>query len=165
MGKKRGEWFSTMIWSIVLICMIIQITCPETGIGGMINEGSMAVLFFCAGIICAWSAVKKRKEDKRALILGICLAISACIPGCRISGRLAADLIEGPHRVHLTSVTTEEINGLSGLISHHYYLCGRDEKRREYQLKISSDEYYELEGKQQVTVLCCPRTERVLKFL
>ena len=26
------------------------------------------------------------------------------------------------------------------------------------------DEYYELEGEEQVTVLCYPRTERILKF-
>lgn len=32
-------------------------------------------------------------------------------------------------------------------------------------MEVSADEYYELEGKQQVTVLCYPRTERILKIL
>ena len=73
--------------------------------------------------------------------------------------------MEGPHMIHLTSVTERETNGLSGLISHHYYLCGRDDEWTEYQMEISSDEYYELEGEEQVTVLCYPRTERILKFL
>lgn len=42
---------------------------------------------------------------------------------------------------------------------------GRDDEWTEYQMEISSDEYYELEGEEQVTVLCYPRTERILKFL
>ena len=40
-----------------------------------------------------------------------------------------------------------------------------DDEWTEYQMEISSDEYYELEGEEQVTVLCYPRTERILKFL
>ena len=47
--------------------------------------------------------------------------------------------------IHLTSVTERETNGLSGLISHHYYLCGRDETGKKiWNLKISSDEFYGL---------------------
>lgn len=111
---------------------------PETGIGGMVNEGSMAVLFFGVGAVCAYAAIKKRKEDKSALVLGLCLAVLACVPGGWISGKVAADLIEGPKTIRLTSVTTEELNGLSGLISHHYYLCGRGEDGKQYRLEVSA---------------------------
>ena len=90
------------------------------------------------------------------LILGI---------GGWISGKLVLDLISGPEVVRLTSVTMRESSGIYGLISRHYYLCGRDDEWTEYQMEISSDEYYELEGEEQVTVLCYPRTERILKFL
>lgn len=55
-----------------------------------------------------------------------------------ISGKVAADLIEGPKTIRLTSVTTEELNGLSGLISHHYYLCGRGEDGKQYRLEVSA---------------------------
>ena len=82
-----------------------------------------------------------------------------------ISGKLVLDLISGPEVVRLTSVTMRESSGIYGLISRHYYLCGRDDEWTEYQMEISSDEYYELEGEEQVTVLCYPRTERILKFL
>ena len=87
--------------------------------------------------------------------------------GVWISRKLVLDLIEGPKIVHLTSITMDESCGMSGIISHHYYLCGRDDndKWKGYQMEVSADEYYELEGKQQVTVLCYPRTERILKIL
>lgn len=75
---------------------------------------------------------------KSALVLGLCLAVLACVPGGWISGKVAADLIEGPKTIRLTSVTTEELNGLSGLISHHYYLCGRGEDGKQYRLEVSA---------------------------
>ena len=82
-----------------------------------------------------------------------------------MSSKIVSDLIAGPQIVHLTSVTMDEYNGLHGLASHRYYLCGYDENWEEYQFDISADEYYELEEKQQITVLYYPRTERILKFL
>lgn len=79
---------------------------------------------------------EKNKKEKSALILGIGLSIFAFIFGYRISERLIKDLMEGPHMIHLTSVTERETNGLSGLISHHYYLCGRDETGKNMNLKF-----------------------------
>ena len=38
-----------------------------------------------------------------------------------------------------------------------------NDKWKGYQMEVSADEYYELEGKQQLTVLCYPRTKRVFK--
>ena len=73
--------------------------------------------------------------------------------------------MEGPHMIHLTSVTERETNGLSGLISHHYYLCGRDETGKKYEFEISSDEFYGLENTHEITVLCYLRTERIFKFV
>ena len=121
----------------------------------------IAVLLF----IVAYAAIKKRKEDKSALVLGLCLAVLACVPGGWISGKVAADLIEGPKTIRLTSVTTEELNGLSGLISHHYYLCGRGEDGKQYRLEVSADEFYELENIHEIIVRCYSRTERILEFL
>lgn len=120
---------------------------------------------FGVGAVCAYAAIKKRKEDKSALVLGLCLAVLACVPGGWISGKVAADLIEGPKTIRLTSVTTEELNGLSGLISHHYYLCGRGEDGKQYRLEVSADEFYELENIHEIIVRCYSRTERILEFL
>ena len=144
--KKIREIAGGILCIAVLLFIVMQIMLPETGIGGMVNEGSMAVLFFGVGAVCAYAAIKKRKEDKSALVLGLCLAVLACVPGGWISGKVAADLIEGPKTIRLTSVTTEELNGLSGLISHHYYLCGRGEDGKQYRLEVSADEFYELEN-------------------
>ena len=125
----------------------------------------MAILFFGIGIFCICSIVKKKKKEKSALILGIGLSIFAFIFGYRISERLIKDLMEGPHMIDLTSVTEIEINGLSGLISHHYYLCGRDETGKKYEFEISSDEFYGLKNTHEITVLCYLRTERIFKFV
>ena len=45
-----------------------------------------------------------------------------------------------------------ELNGLSGLISHHYYLCGRGEVGKQYRLEVSADEFYELENIHEIIV-------------
>jgi len=152
--KKIREIAGGILCIAVLLFIVMQIMLPETGIGGMVNEGSMAVLFFGVGAVCAYAAIKKRKEDKSALV-----------PGGWISGKVAADLIEGPKTIRLTSVTTEELNGLSGLISHHYYLCGRGEDGKQYRLEVSADEFYELENIHEIIVRCYSRTERILEFL
>lgn len=131
--KKIREIAGGILCIAVLLFIVMQIMLPETGIGGMVNEGSMAVL--------------------------------ACVPGGWISGKVAADLIEGPKTIRLTSVTTEELNGLSGLISHHYYLCGRGEDGKQYRLEVSADEFYELENIHEIIVRCYSRTERILEFL
>ena len=107
--KKIREIAGGILCIAVLLFIVMQIMLPETGIGGMVNEGSMAVLFFGVGAVCAYAAIKKRKEDKSALVLGLCLAVLACVPGGWISGKVAADLIEGPKTIRLTSVTTEEL--------------------------------------------------------
>ena len=159
---KLPEEFCVLQFAFLLLC---KLCCRKTGIGGMVNEGSMAVLFFGVGAVCAYAAIKKRKEDKSALVLGLCLAVLACVPGGWISGKVAADLIEGPKTIRLTSVTTEELNGLSGLISHHYYLCGRGEDGKQYRLEVSADEFYELENIHEIIVRCYSRTERILEFL
>lgn len=157
--RKFGKLPEAILCIAVLLFIVMQIMLPETGIGGMVNEGSMAVLFFGVGAVCAYAAIKKRKEDKSALVLGLCLAVLACVPGGWISGKVAADLIEGPKTIRLTSVTTEELNGLSGLISHHYYLCGRGEDGKQYRLEVSADEFYELENIHEIIVRCYSRTD------
>ena len=60
--------------------------------------------------------------------------------------------------------TTEELNGLSGLISHHYYLYGRGEVGKQYRLEVSADEFYELENIHEIIVRCYSRTERIWNF-
>ena len=143
--NRKKELLEAFFLIILFLFIIVQLVLPETGIGGILNEGSMAILFFGIGIFCICSIVKKNKKEKSALILGIGLSIFAFIFGYRISERLIKDLMEGPHMIHLTSVTERETNGLSGLISHHYYLCGRDETGKKYEFEISSDEFYGLE--------------------
>lgn len=162
--QKRRDVFETILWSTVLLLIIVQIALPETGVWGMVKEGSGGVLFFGIGGRCIWGIVQKWKKDNVAVILGILMLAGTFGMGGWISGNLVLDLISGPKVVHLTSVEMRESFGLSGIISHHHYLCGRDHRGKEYELEVSSDEYYELEGKRQVSVLCYPRTERILKF-
>lgn len=151
--NRKKELLEAFFLIILFLFIIAQLVLPETGIGGVLNEGSMAILFFGIGIFCICSIVKKKKKEKSALILGIGLSIFAFIFGYRISERLIKDLMEGPHMIHLTSVTERETNGLSGLISHHYYLCGRDETGKKYEFEISSDEFYEI--KIHMKLPCC----------
>ena len=44
--KKKRELFSTILWTAVLICMIVQIALPETGVLGMVKEGSNFVFWY-----------------------------------------------------------------------------------------------------------------------
>ena len=72
-----------------------------------------------------WAIIQKWKKDKAAVVLGIFMLILTVGIGGWISRKFVLDLIEGPKIVHLTSITMKESFGLSGIISHHYYLCGR----------------------------------------
>lgn len=98
----KKELLEAFFLIILFLFIIAQLVLPETGIGGVLNEGSMAILFFGIGIFCICSIVKKKKKEKSALILGIGLSIFAFIFGYRISERLIKDLMEGPHMIHLT---------------------------------------------------------------
>lgn len=106
--NRKKELLEAFFLIILFLFIIAQLVLPETGIGGVLNEGSMAILFFGIGIFCICSIVKKKKKEKSALILGIGLSIFAFIFGYRISERLIKDLMEGPHMIHLTSVTERE---------------------------------------------------------
>lgn len=64
--KKKRELFSTILWSAVLICMIVQIALPETGVLGMVKEGSYAVLFLGIGGSCV-GAFKNGRRIKSPL--------------------------------------------------------------------------------------------------
>ena len=55
--------------------MIVQIALPETGVLGMVKEGSYAVLFFGIGGSCVWAIIQKWKKDKAAVVLGIFMLI------------------------------------------------------------------------------------------
>ena len=44
--KKIREIAGGILCIAVLLFIVMQIMLPETGIGGMVNEGSMAVLYF-----------------------------------------------------------------------------------------------------------------------
>ena len=163
--KQKWELIQTIAWSLVLVCMLVQIALPETGVWGMVKEGSDAALFFGIGGSCVWAILRKWKKDKAAVTLAAAILILTAGIGGWLSSRLILDLMGCPEVVELESVTLREAFGMSGSISHHYYLCGHGDKWKEYELEVSADEYYALDGKQQVTVLCYPRTERILKFL
>lgn len=90
--NRKKELLEAFFLIILFLFIIAQLVLPETGIGGVLNEGSMAILFFGIGIFCICSIVKKKKKEKSALILGIGLSIFAFIFGYRISERLIKDL-------------------------------------------------------------------------
>lgn len=84
-----------------------------------------------------WTIIQKWKKYKAAVVLGIFMLILTVGIGGWISRKLVLDLIEGPKTIHLTSITMEESSGMSGIISHHYYLCERDDndKWKGYQME------------------------------
>ena len=69
--NRKKELLEAFFLIILFLFIIAQLVLPETGIGGVLNEGSMAILFFGIGIFCICSIVKKKKKEKSALILGI----------------------------------------------------------------------------------------------
>ena len=126
--EKKRDLFTTIFWILVLVFLIVKIVIPETGVLGMVNEGSNAVLFFGIGGSCVWTIIHKRKTNKTAVVFGVLLLVLTLGIGGWISGKLVLDLISGPEVVRLTSVTMRESSGIYGLISRHYYLCGRDDE-------------------------------------
>ena len=133
--EKKRDLFTTIFWILVLVFLIVKIVIPETGVLGMVNEGSNAVLFFGIGGSCVWTIIHKRKTNKTAVVFGVLLLVLTLGIGGWISGKLVLDLISGPEVVRLTSVTMRESSGIYGLISRHYYLCGRDDEWTEYQME------------------------------
>ena len=41
--EKKRDLFTTIFWILVLVFLIVKIVIPETGVLGMVNEGSNAV--------------------------------------------------------------------------------------------------------------------------
>ena len=96
--KKKRELFSTILWTAVLICMIVQIALPETGVLGMVKEGSYAILFFGIGGSCVRAIIQKWKKDKAAVVLGIFMLILTVGIGGWISRKFVLDLIGAENR-------------------------------------------------------------------
>lgn len=65
--NRKKELLEAFFLIILFLFIIAQLVLPETGIGGVLNEGSMAILFFGIGIFCICSIVKKKKKLKRML--------------------------------------------------------------------------------------------------
>lgn len=106
--EKKRDLFTTIFWILVLFFLIVKIVIPETGVLGMVNEGSNAVLFFGIGGSCVWTIIQKRKTNKAAVVFGVLLLVLTVGIGGWISGKLVLDLISGPEVVRLTSVTMRE---------------------------------------------------------
>ena len=69
--EKKRDLFTTIFWILVLVFLIVKIVIPETGVLGMVNEGSNAVLFFGIGGSCVWTIIHKRKTNKTAVVFGV----------------------------------------------------------------------------------------------
>ena len=111
--EKKRDLFTTIFWIIVLVFLIVKIVIPETGVLGMVNEGSNAVLFFGIGGCCLWAIIHKRKTNKAAVVFGVLLLVLTVGIGGWISGKLVLDLISGPEVVRqLLCVNRREYMGL-----------------------------------------------------
>lgn len=108
--EKKRDLFTTIFWILVLVFLIVKIVIPETGVLGMVNEGSNAVLFFGIGGSCVWTIIHKRKTNKTAVVFGVLLLVLILGIGGWISGKLVLDLISGPEVVRLTSGTSYIVN-------------------------------------------------------
>ena len=165
MKKKRNEIYLQQFLDFSAGFLIVKIVIPETGVLGMVNEGSNAVLFFGIGGSCVWTIIHKRKTNKTAVVFGVLLLVLTLGIGGWISGKLVLDLISGPEVVRLTSVTMRESSGIYGLISTALlFMRKRLTSGRNIRWKFLRMSIMSYEGEEQVTVLCYPRTERILKF-
>ena len=61
--KRRREIFRSILCIMMIIFIITQLMLPETGVLGMVNEGSLSILFLGYGGSFLWSGMKRRKED------------------------------------------------------------------------------------------------------
>ena len=84
---------------------------------------------------------KKKKEDKKAFILGIAGFICIFAFGGWLSKNVVMDLMTGSRTVHLTQITTHQS---IGRIRFYYYLSGKDGSKN-YRFKISANEAVGLE--------------------
>ena len=99
--EKKRDLFTTIFWILVLVFLIVKIVIPETGVLGMVNEGSNAVLFFGIGGSCVWTIIHKRKTNGgcfRSIAAGIDIRYwrmdirKACIGSYIRTGGCASDV-------------------------------------------------------------------------
>lgn len=152
-------------YMIAFAVLLGTILLPETGVGGMFNEACMVGLFLIIAIYVVFTAFHKRRDDKKALLLGVTVGLFFLVISVWGLWKIGTDLINGPETIHLTSVTRESSFGLRGLSSESYKLRGYDEQGAYHLLPISRKEYYLFEDVQEVTLSYYPRTERILHFI
>ena len=109
---------------------------------GMVNEAMGALLILSWSICFLIGGIKKKKEDKKAFILGIAGFICIFAFGGWLSKNVVMDLMTGSRTVHLTQITTHQS---IGRIRFYYYLSGKDGSKN-YRFKISANEAVGLEA-------------------
>lgn len=164
-GKDEKTETREKIEVIVIVAAdIFLIACwiflPETGIWGMVKETMGAFLVLSWSIYFLIGGIKKKKDDKKAFILGIAGFICIFAFGGWLSKNVALDLMTGPRTVYLTQITTYQAGGQ---IRFYYYLSGKSGSKN-YRFKISTNEAVELEDAASITLSYYPRTERILEF-
>ena len=89
----------------LIACWILL---PETGMWGMVNEVMGALLILSWSICFLIGGIKKKKEDKKAFMLGIAGFICIFAFGGWLSKNVVMDLMTGSRTVHLTQITTHQ---------------------------------------------------------
>ena len=138
-GKDQKTETREKIEVILIVAAdIFLIACwiflPETGMWGMVNEAMGALLILSWSICFLIGGIKKKKEDKKAFILGIAGFICIFAFGGWLSKNVVMDLMTGSRTVHLTQITTHQS---IGRIRFYYYLSGKDGSKN-YRFKIWS---------------------------
>ena len=141
----------------LIACWILL---PETGMWGMVNEVMGALLILSWSICFLIGGIKKKKEDKKAFMLGIAGFICIFAFGGWLSKKVVMELMTGSRTVHLTQITTHQS---IGRIRFYYYLSEKDGSKN-YRFKISANEAVGLEDAASITLSYYPRTERILEF-
>lgn len=164
-GKDQNTETREKIEVIVIVAAdIFMIACwiflPETGMWGMVKETMGAFLILSWSICFLIGGIKKKKEDKKAFILGIAGSICIFAFGGWLLKNVALDLMTGPRTVYLTQITTYQAGGQTRF---YYYLSGKGGSKN-YRFKISTNEAVELEDAASITLSYYPRTERILEF-
>lgn len=143
------------------VILVLTLVLPETGIGGLWNDVAMGILFIIIAIYCIYTAYHKRKDDKKAIILGIIICIFFSGIGTWNFIKVGMDVVSEPQTIQLENVTRYSFTGIRGFISQRYTIEGYDEQGNWHSFPISRSQYNLFENVSLMTITYYPHTKRI----
>lgn len=138
--------FGRRMTAVMVAGTLLSVFAPKTGefallnvLGGCLLLGSVCI-YFVTGLIRDWktSATKKR-------IKSVILAVLLLYPSTSLTTELLLDTAMGSQIIYLENC---DLSRSSGRKNRHprYTICGYDEDGEYRRIRISREDYYDLEG-------------------